>query len=85
MRFENPDGILHSAGKIAIADKTRLLSTLDYLCELEKLPVENKELKNRFLNDIFAQIEAESKISHMQKDEIVRKAHEYLKKTWRKR
>ena len=85
VRFENPENHPFPIGKIHISDKPRLLSTLNYMCSLEHMPRENKNLKNHFLNDIFVQFEVCNAITHMQKDNVVTKAIDYFHKIWIKK
>lgn len=80
--FENPQKAELPCGKIFFADKARLMSSLDYLYNLELNPEDRGNLKNYFLNDIFVQRKTELLIRHVEKDEIVIKAMEYFEKNY---
>lgn len=78
--FENPKKNPLPYGKVFFSDKNRLLSTLEYLYNLEIIPNDNQKLKNYFLNDIFIQLETELFVKHVQKDEIVIKTKNFFEK-----
>lgn len=78
-RFENPQKVEVPIGKISVKDRSRLLSTLNYMCNLQLMPEENAELKRYYLNDIFVQLEAGKLLTNTEKDEVVKKASEFFR------
>lgn len=79
IQYENPDQHPLPAGKIAIEDTGRLLSTLNYLLQLNSISGQ-QELKDGLLADIFHQIEAESLLRNLRNDRTVALVHDHFEK-----
>lgn len=79
IRFENPEKCILPVGKVSVKDRSRLLSTLNYMHKLQMMPEDNSELKNYYLNDIFVQIKADELMTNGNNDDVVKKASEFFK------
>lgn len=79
IRFDNPQKEPLPVGNIPIENIGRLISTLQYLLQLENIPGGN-ELKNALLEDIFLQIRVEKLLPPTLADSEILLLTDYLQK-----
>ena len=79
IRYEEKDDRSMPVGKVKIEDNNRLLSSIQYLLNLNDIFGE-QQIKDGFLADIFNQIKAEEIITTTKNDRIVAVAHYFFEK-----
>ena len=76
LRFENPGRAELPFGKIYIENKTRIISSFEYL--VKACEIGNDRHKRHFLNDIFAQIEMDALAGGKRSDGTTERAEKFF-------